>query len=173
MTITRWVALLFLMFLVGCYHQETVQHKLEQELGLELVAIGLAREMASGHYKLITTKELHEKLKADGGWLLVDVRALNSYRRGHIPGAVNFSFPKGVIMDAEWNLKLMDGRRKEDFTEFLGRDKHRLLIFSCGRTRCERGHNAALWAVRLGYTNVFRHPGGVDAWAGAGFGITQ
>ena len=37
----------------------------------------------------------------------------------------------------------------------------------CGFVKCTRSHNGAMWAVKNGYTNVFRHPGGVFAWKGA------
>lgn len=168
-----WVLMLLITVTIpGCYHQEGIHKKLEKELALELLAVGLARESHSGRYKLITTRELYQRLKS-GGWSLVDVRTGSSFRRGHIPGSTNFAFPKGVVMSGDWNAQLMEGRSKMDFIEFLGADRNRMLIFTCGRTSCERGHNAAMWAVRLGYTNVFRHPGGLDAWMGAGYGIAQ
>ena len=56
-----------------------------------------------------------------------------AYCGGHIPGAVNFSFPKGVIMDSGWDERLMEGKTPEDFKALLGSDKNRVLIFSCGR----------------------------------------
>jgi rhodanese-related sulfurtransferase len=30
-----------------------------------------------------------------------------------------------------------------------------------------RRHNGAAWAVKLGYKNVYRYPGGIFAWKGA------
>lgn len=30
---------------------------------------------------------------------------------------------------------------------------------------------AAAWAVRLGYTNVIRHPAGYQGWTGQGLGV--
>jgi thiosulfate/3-mercaptopyruvate sulfurtransferase len=37
--------------------------------------------------------------------------------------------------------------------------------------KCTRSHNGAMWAAKLGYTNVFRHPGGIFAWKGAHFDV--
>ena len=105
-----WVILLSAL-LSACYHQESVQQKLEQE-GLEQTAVGLSREVQSGRYHLMATPELHQRLKADDEWLLVDVRTESSYRRGHIPGATNSTFPKGVVMDETWDLKLMEGKQE-------------------------------------------------------------
>ena len=157
----------------GCYQHEAVQQKYKQETALENIAVRLAREMAEGGYQLLTTEELYHENQNGFSGLLVDVRESKSYEQGHIPGARNFTFPKGVIMDNEWDVRLMGGKVPADFEGFLGEDKSRVLVFSCGRTRCERGHNGALWAVRLGYKKVFRHPGGVEAWMGEGYPLLK
>ena len=33
--------------------------------------------------------------------------------------------------------------------------------------KCTRSHNAAVFAKKLGYKNVYRFPGGIFAWKGA------
>ena len=38
----------------------------------------------------------------------------------------------------------------------------------CGFTKCGRSHNAAVWAKKLGYTNVYRAPGGITVWKDMG-----
>lgn len=157
----------------GCYQRDAVQQKYRQEAALENVAVRLAREVAEGGYQLLTTEELYQKQQNGFSGVLVDVRAGSSYEQGHIPGAKNFAFPKGVVMDGSWDSRLMEGKALSDFEAFLGGDKHRVVIFTCGRTRCERGHNGALWAIKLGYTRVFRHPGGVEAWMGEGYPLLK
>lgn len=160
-------------FLSACYQQDAVQQKFRQEAALENVAVRLAREVVKGGYQLLTTEELFQKQQHGFSGMIVDVRAKSSYEEGHIPGAKNFTFPKGVMMDESWDPRLMEGKSLSEFEAFLGRDKNRVLIFTCGRTRCERGHNGALWAVKLGYTRVFRHPGGIEAWMGKGYSLLK
>ena len=51
--------------------------------------------------------------------------------------------------------------------QLLGLDKSKLIVIYCGFVKCTRSHNGAIWAVKNGYTNVYRHPGGIFAWKGA------
>ena len=160
--------LLLTVSLFGCS-----QHNHFSERNQEDVSINLARQSDDAGYDLISTDELAALYAQKEPFLLVDVRKADDYEKGHIPGAVNFTFPKEVIMSGDWSVPLMKGVTEKDFEKLLGPDKGTLLIFSCGRTRCARGHNAAMWAVRLGYNNVFRHPGGVDAWKEAGLPLEK
>ncbi|WP_194842697.1 rhodanese-like domain-containing protein [Endozoicomonas sp. OPT23] len=151
------------VLLSGCSHFRPSGERLQ-----EAVSINLARQSENAGYGLISTDELAALFDQKEPFLLVDVRKPGDFRLGHIPGAINFTFPKDVIMSGDWSDSLMKGVTEQDFQKLLGDNKGMLLIFSCGRTTCARGHNAAMWAVRLGYHNVFRHPGGVDAWKEAG-----
>ena len=47
------------------------------------------------------------------------------------------------------------------------------IIVYCGFTKCGRSHNGALWAKKLGYTNVYRMPGGIKAWKQQGFDVEK
>ena len=163
------LGVLCFLLLSGCDKDEA--HS--REAALELVSILLTRQAQESGYGLITTVELKELLENSSPLFLVDARSEKDFRKGHIQAAENFTFPKGVAMDGDWDEVLMVGRGVEEFQAFLGPDYDRLLVFSCGRTRCERAHNAALWAVRLGYRNVLRHPGGVDAWRGKGYKLVR
>ena len=58
----------------------------------------------------------------------------------------------------------MEGKSLQDFIQALGPDKSRPLVFYCGRTACDRSHSAAAWAVKLGYKEVYRYAGGINAW---------
>ncbi|WP_354008649.1 rhodanese-like domain-containing protein [Endozoicomonas lisbonensis] len=162
-------ALLLLAGLSGCERSD--RYKLEA--ALESASVTLARQAELSGYGLITSQELAALLKRDPAVVLVDTRRTSDYNKGHIRSAKNFTFPKGVLMENVWDDSLMMGRTKQEFLQLLGADRNRLLVFSCGRTRCERGHNGALWAVRLGYRRVLRHPGGVEAWLGEGFELVR
>ena len=59
------------------------------------------------------------------------------------------------------------GKTEQEFVQLLGPDKSKLIVIYCGFVKCTRSHNGAMWAVKNGYTNVYRHPGGVFAWKGA------
>lgn len=159
------VGLFSVLLLAGCVD------KFKQEAALEEVSVRLARQADTFGYGLITTEELAQRLEKGKELLVVDVRTERDFLRGHIPGALNFTFPKGVLMEESWDKGLMEGKSEKAFAALLGPETDRVLVFSCGRTRCERGHNAALWAVRLGYQRVLRHPGGIEAWQGRGLPI--
>ena len=45
------------------------------------------------------------------------------------------------------------------------------LIFYCLSTQCWMSYNAALRAIKLGYTNVLWYRGGIEAWKSAGLPI--
>lgn len=126
------------------------------------------REVQRGDYSVITTKELKELLDSDTELVLVDAMPFeSSYKKGHIPGAVQFTFPIPE-MDT-WDSAETDGKSAEDFSALLGEDKSKTIVVYCGFVKCTRSHNGAMWARKLGYENVLRHPGGVFAWKGAGY----
>ena len=52
-----------------------------------------------------------------------------------------------------------------------GRIKTKMIVVYCGFVKCTRSHNGASWAVKLGYNNVYRYPGGIFAWKGAGYPV--
>ena len=162
-----WWLLGGMLLLSGCSNESY-----KQEAALEQISIQLAQRADDAGYSLISTDELSVMMTSKEPFLLVDVRTADSFSNGHIPGAVNFTFPKDVVMNDGWDADLMGGRSKEDFIQFLG-DKGRVLVFSCGRMRCKRAHDGAMWAVRLGFHNVFLHPGGIDAWRGKNLPIQK
>jgi thiosulfate/3-mercaptopyruvate sulfurtransferase len=157
------LTLAFWPCLIGCG-----TNRFQQELKIEEAAIKLTKETIAGNYPLIATAELKALLASDETILLVDTMpAASSYNQGHIPGALNFVFPK-VVID-EWNQTTMGDRSMSDYEAFLGEDKDRKIVFYCGYVKCPRSHNGAVFAKELGYTNVVRYPGGIDAWRGAGY----
>jgi rhodanese-related sulfurtransferase len=94
-----------------------------------------------------------------------------SYKKEHVPGAHQFLFPIPE-MDA-WDTKETDGKTQEDFVDLLGPDKDKPLVIYCGFVKCTRSHNGAAWAVKLGYTKVYRYSGGVFAWKGAKYPVEK
>ena len=142
--------------------------KFEDEFAWEKVAIGLCRQTAAGGYKLVGTEELKGWIDAKKDMLIVDTMPYeDSYKKEHIPGAKQFLFP--VPEMKTWNPGETGGKSEQDYLQLLGPDKNRLIVVYCGFVKCTRSDNAAVWAVKNGYTNIFRMPGGIFAWKGAGY----
>lgn len=129
-----------------------------KELETEKNAITFSAEVERGGYKVVSTPELKKWLDEKKDLLIVDTMPYaDSYKKNHIPGAMHMEFPIP-------EMKSIDDKTKTAMVKLLGTDKSRLIVFYCGFTKCTRSHNAAMWAVKLGYKNVYRLPGGVKAW---------
>lgn len=133
----------------------------------EKLVVKFHQEVVDGGYKVVTTEQLKQWVDAKKPMLIVDTMPLEaSYKKNHIPGAKPFELPIKP-------LTTLDEASKAKFLALLGPDKGRLLVFYCGFPKCGRSHNGALWAVKLGYTNVYRHPGGIVAWMEQGYPVGQ
>ncbi len=159
------VILLGVSCMVGCG-----TNKFEQEVIIETSAVKLAKEVASGQYELLTTGELKKLIDEKTPLVLLDAMpAASSYNAAHLPGAVNFEFPKEVM--SSWDKETMPGRTQEQYESLLGENRNALVVVYCGFVKCARSHNAALYAQELGYTNVKRYAGGIYAWRGSGLPV--
>ena len=138
-----------------------------KELETEKVAVNFQKEVARGGYMVVTTPELKAWVDQKKDMLIVDTMPYeDSYKKQHIPGAVNFVLPIP-------EMTTMDEKTKADFEKLLGPDKNRTIVFYCGFTTCTRSHNGAMWAVKLGYKNVYRQPGGIKAWDEADYPVEK
>lgn len=139
----------------------------DKELETEKVAVTFYKEVVRGGYKIVTTEELKGWVDQKKDMLVVDTMPFeDSYKKQHIPGAINFVFPIPEVTT-------MDEKSKGDFVKALGANKDRLIVFYCGFTKCTRSHNGAMWALKLGYKNVYRHPGGIVGWDQAGYPVAS
>jgi thiosulfate/3-mercaptopyruvate sulfurtransferase len=138
-----------------------------KELETEKIAVTFAREVERGSYKILTTEELKGWADQKKAMLIVDTMPYEaSYKKQHVPGAVQMELPIPEMTQ-------MDDKTKAALEKLLGPDKDRLIVFYCGFTKCTRSHNGAMWAVRLGYKNVYRQPGGITAWDEADYPIEK
>jgi thiosulfate/3-mercaptopyruvate sulfurtransferase len=138
-----------------------------KELETEKIAVNFAREAIKGGYKIVSTEELKGWTDQKKDMLIVDTMPYeDSYKKQHIPGAVHFEFPVKEVAN-------FDDKTKSDFAKILGPNKDRVIVIYCGFTKCGRSHNGAMLAVRLGYKNVYRYPGGITAWAEADYPIEK
>jgi thiosulfate/3-mercaptopyruvate sulfurtransferase len=143
-------------------------NQFEKEVEVETGAVKLVREVVKGDYKTITAKELKDLIATKKDILIIDTMPYqDSYKKEHIPGARQFLFPIPDMVT--WDSKETDGKTQQDYQALLGPDKDRQIVVYCGFVKCTRSHNGAVWAKRLGYTNVYRQPGGIFSWKGEGF----
>ncbi|TDT89054.1 MULTISPECIES: rhodanese-like domain-containing protein [Pseudodesulfovibrio] len=144
--------------------------KFEDEVVTETSAVKLVREVQQGGYDVVTTEELKGWIDGGRKMIIVDTMPFEaSYAKGHIPGAVPFEFP--VPLMETWDTTKTAGKSPADYEALLGSDKDMLIVVYCGFVKCTRSHNGAIWAKKLGYTNVVRHPGGIFAWKGKGYPV--
>jgi rhodanese-related sulfurtransferase len=137
-----------------------------KELQTEKIAATFCAEVQRGGYQVVTTPELRGWIVNKKSMLLVDTMPYeDSFKKNHIPGAKQMEFPIPEMTS-------LGDKTKAALLELLGSDKDRTIVFYCGFTKCTRSHNAAMWAVRLGYKNVYRMPGGVKAWKEAGYPLS-
>ncbi len=142
--------------------------KFKAEVAKEKEAVKLLREVERGNYGIVSTEELKKMTDSGKDVLIIDTMPYEaSYKKSHVPGAKQFLFP---IPDmTEWDVKETDGKTQEEYITLLGPDKDRTIVIYCGFVKCTRSHNGAAWAKKLGYNNVYRYPGGIYAWKGAGY----
>ncbi len=151
-----------------CAHADKFELEVEKEVG----AVKLVREVMRGGYDVVTAAELKQWMDDKKEMIIVDTMPYEaSYKKAHIPGAVQFLFP--IPEMTQWNIKETAGKTQNDFETLLGPDKNKLVVIYCGFVKCTRSHNGAEWAKRLGYKNVYRFSGGIYAWKGGGYPVTS
>ncbi|MGL1931919.1 MAG: rhodanese-like domain-containing protein [Desulfotalea sp.] len=168
-TIVSLVSILCLLVAGNCF-AFFGDSKFEQEVKKEAGAIKLLNEVQRGDYKVVSTAELNKWIADGEEMVIVDTMPYEaSYKKAHVPGAEQFLFP---IPDmTKWDSKETANKSEDDYEAVLGKDKNKKIIVYCGFVKCTRSHNGAVWAKNLGYTNVYRFPGGIYAWKGAGFDV--
>ncbi|MDH4184996.1 MAG: rhodanese-like domain-containing protein [Nitrospinota bacterium] len=146
--------------------------KFKKETEKEKETIKVVRETSRGGYGVISVEELKKLLDAKEDILVIDTMPYEeSYKAAHIPSAKQFLFPVDEMK--EWSSFETSGKSQEDYAALLGPAKERKIAVYCGFVKCGRSHNGAMWAVKLGYANVLRLPGGIYAWKGAGYPTEQ
>jgi len=94
----------------------------------------------------------HDELKqaiAEKKVTLIDVNGSDSYKEGHIPGALDFEATK-------------------DLSAKLPTDKNALVVAYCGNEQCTAYQAGATKAKELGYTNVKHYAKGILGWKKSG-----
>ncbi|OQW99191.1 MAG: sulfurtransferase [Desulfobacteraceae bacterium A6] len=160
------ILLLVSLFVLGLAGSSVAEWG-SKELDTEKIAVNLLKEVERGGYKVVTTAELKGWIDQKKDMLIVDTMPYeDSYKKQHVPGAVQIEFPIP-------ELTQLDENKKAEFEKLLGPNKDRLIVIYCGFTKCTRSHNGAMWAVKMGYKNVYRYPGGIKAWDEADYPVEK
>lgn len=155
---------LWLSFLSACDNPQKVGVT-RANVQSEFLAMKAASEKERGGYELLSLGDLKAKLDAKEDILVVDTMPYEaSYKKQHIPAAVQFEFPVA-------EMTTIDSEMKRQYKELLGPKRDRMIVVYCGYVKCGRSHNGAMWAVKLGYTNVYRCLGGIYGWNEAGYPV--
>lgn len=114
-----------------------------------LAAVFCAASVQAGEFPDISVAELQSAIKEKKVTVL-DVNGSDSFKAGHIPGAIDFRATKAEI------------------AKNLPADKGALVVAYCGGPTCNAYAAAAKAAKELGYTNVKHLSAGISGWKEAG-----
>jgi len=95
----------------------------------------------------ISIKELANAIEAKEV-VVIDVNGTKSYKKGHIPTAIDF-------------------QKTKDLAKALPEDKDALIVAYCGGPKCGAHARATVAAKKLGYTNVKHLSAGISGWKAA------
>ena len=90
------------------------------------------------------------KLAESKSAVIIDVNGDESYKSGHVPGALNFA------------------AIKDNLAASLPKNKDSLIVAYCGNPKCGAYLRAAKAAQKLGYTNIKHMSAGISGWKAAG-----
>jgi rhodanese-related sulfurtransferase len=82
--------------------------------------------------------------------VLLDANGTESWQKGHIPGAIDFS------------------ANKNNLASLLPQDKEVLVVAYCANPQCPAYRAAAAAAKKLGYKNIKHLTAGIMGWRDAG-----
>lgn len=102
----------------------------------------------AGQTEDISVEDLEKHIEA-GSVTLIDVNGSSTYKKGHIPGAIDF-------YSAE-----------KELGKHLPNDKDALIVAYCGSPRCMAYKSGVKAAEKLGYTNVKHLSAGISGWKAA------
>ena len=117
-------------------------------LSLMVVTL-LAASAHAGEFADISIKEV-KALSASRKAVIIDVNGTESYRKGHVPTAINFEAVQAKLAST------------------LPADKNTLIVAYCGNPKCKAYREAAEAAQKLGYKNVKHMSAGIMGWKDAG-----
>lgn len=140
-----------------------------KETDIQQIAINLANQTILGSYNLISIDELKKLIDNKDDFVLIDAHPRKEFVDGYIDGAINFGFQSKRTGEWDKDVDIKGGATQAQYKAALGDDLNKKIVIYCGFTKCGRSHNASWWAKFMGYTNVYRAPGGITGWKDAGY----
>jgi rhodanese-related sulfurtransferase len=120
-----------------------------KKLFLAAAALVLAANVYAAEFPTITISDLKTAMVSTKV-VLLDANGTESWQKGHIPGAIDFS------------------ASKVNLASVLPQDKNVLVVAYCGNPQCTAYLQAAAAAKKLGYTNIKHLTAGIMGWKDAG-----
>ena len=114
-----------------------------------LVAAVVAISAYAGEFTDISINEV-KKLAESKSAVIIDVNGDESFKAGHVPGALDFA------------------AIKDNLASSLPKKKDALIVAYCGNPKCGAYLRAAKAAQKLGYTNIKHMSAGISGWKAAG-----
>jgi len=105
----------------------------------------LTASVYAGEFADISIKDVKAASESKKA-VIIDANGADSYKSGHIPGALSWADIKG------------------DLAAKLPADKSTLIVAYCGNPKCGAYAAAANAAKKLGYTNVKHMSAGIAGW---------
>jgi PQQ-dependent catabolism-associated CXXCW motif protein len=141
----------------GVFAEEDKDWKVPATSELRRVGYHSPTPLAIPGGRVVTTGELKALLEQNPRPYLIDVLGGGIHR---------------TLAGAFWMIGAGDGEmnREEEalfakaISAFAGGDKGRGMVFFCIDSECWLSYNAALRAIKLGYTNVMWYRGGIASW---------
>lgn len=110
-----------------------------------LAAAFITASVYAGEFADITPADVLAAANAKSA-VIIDANSPDSYKAGHVPGALSWSAIKANPATS------------------LPADKNTLIIAYCGNPHCPAYLRAAKAAQKLGYTNIKHMAAGIDGW---------
>jgi rhodanese-related sulfurtransferase len=114
-----------------------------------LVTAVLAVSAYASDFPDISVNEVN-KLAESKSAVIIDVNGDESFKAGHVPGALDFA------------------SIKDNLAASLPKKKDALIVAYCGNPKCGAYLRAAKAAQKLGYTNIKHMTAGISGWKAAG-----
>ena len=104
---------------------------------------------ASSHIAVISQADLKAAIASKSA-VILDVNGSDSYKDGHIPGAIDFL------------------AHQQEIAKLLPADKSTLIVAYCANEHCPAYKMGAEAALALGYINVKHYAPGIYGWKKSG-----
>lgn len=116
-----------------------------KKLTAVLATLVLALSVFAGEFADISIKEVNALTKSKKA-VIIDVNGTDSYKTGHVPGALDYDAIKA------------------DLAAKLPKSKDSLIVAYCGGPKCMAYQAAAKAAAKLGYKNIKHMSAGISGW---------